>query len=44
MSHAVPLAVLSKTMRHKNVTTTINLYGHLTREAADDGVSHLRGL
>ncbi|MBB2943410.1 hypothetical protein FB565_003123 [Actinoplanes lutulentus] len=26
-------------LRHKNVATTIDLYGHLTRDAADDGVT-----
>ena len=35
----VALAVVSKTLRHKNVATTVDLYGHLTRDAADDGVS-----
>ncbi|BCY13453.1 site-specific integrase [Actinoplanes sp. L3-i22] len=39
LSHGAPLAVVSKTLRHKNVATTIDLYGHLTRDAADDGVS-----
>jgi site-specific recombinase XerD len=39
LNHGVPLAVVSKTLRHKNVATTIDLYGHLTRDAADDGVS-----
>jgi len=39
INQGVPLAVVSKTLRHKNVATTIDLYGHLTRDAADDGVS-----
>lgn len=34
----VPLAVVSNTLRHKNVATTIDLYGHLTRDAAHYGV------
>ncbi|MEU7175440.1 hypothetical protein ABZ949_28605 [Micromonospora tulbaghiae] len=29
----------SKTLRHKNKATTIDIYGHLTRDAAADGVS-----
>jgi integrase len=39
INEGVPLAVVSKTLRHKNVATTVDLYGHLTRDAADDGVS-----
>jgi integrase len=39
MNQGVPLAVVYKTLRHKNVATTVDLYGHLTRDAADDGVS-----
>ncbi|MEV4709397.1 site-specific integrase [Actinoplanes sp. NPDC049316] len=39
INQGVPLAVVSKTLRHKNVATTIDLYGHLTPDAAADGVS-----
>jgi site-specific recombinase XerD len=39
INQGVPLAVVSKTLRHKNVATTVDLYGHLTRDAAADGVS-----
>jgi hypothetical protein len=38
INQGVPLAVVSRTLRHKNVATTMDLYGHLTRDAADDGV------
>jgi site-specific recombinase XerD len=39
LSNGVPMAVVSKTLRHKNVATTIDLYGHLTPDAAADGVT-----
>ncbi|GAA3938688.1 hypothetical protein Aau02nite_71100 [Amorphoplanes auranticolor] len=39
INQSVPLAVVSKTLRHKNVATTVDLSRHLTRDAADDGVS-----
>jgi hypothetical protein len=39
LSNGVPMAVVSKTLRHKNVATTIDLYGHLTPDAAEDGVT-----
>jgi hypothetical protein len=34
----VPLAIVSKTMRHKTLATRVDIYGHLTRQAAQDGV------
>jgi site-specific recombinase XerD len=37
INQRVPLAVVFKTLRHKNVATTVDLYGHLTRDSADDG-------
>jgi len=39
LTNGVPMAVVSKTLRHKNVATTIDLYGHLTPDAAADGVT-----
>ena len=39
LTNGVPMAVVSKTLRHKNVATTIDLYGHLTPDAAVDGVT-----
>jgi integrase len=39
LTAGVPMAVMSKTLRHKNVPATIDLYGHLTRDAAEDGVT-----
>ncbi|MET7395965.1 tyrosine-type recombinase/integrase [Dactylosporangium sp. NPDC005572] len=34
----VPLAVVSKTLRHSTLSVTVNIYGHLTRQAAHDAV------
>ncbi|RAN98286.1 hypothetical protein GAR05_03023 [Micromonospora saelicesensis] len=39
INQGVPMAVVSKTLRHRNVATTVDIYGHLTRDAAADGVS-----
>ncbi|GLY99520.1 hypothetical protein Acsp02_67730 [Actinoplanes sp. NBRC 103695] len=39
INQGVPPAVVSQTLRHKNVAATVDLYGHRTRDAADDGVS-----
>jgi integrase len=39
LTNGVPMAVVSKTLRHKNVATTIDLYGHLTPDAAEAGVT-----
>ncbi|WP_326847241.1 site-specific integrase [Streptomyces kaniharaensis] len=35
----VPLIVVSKTLRHATLSTTANIYGHLTTEAARDAVN-----
>ncbi|WP_371478930.1 site-specific integrase [Kitasatospora sp. NBC_00315] len=34
----VPLAIVSKTLRHATLATTINLYGHLFKHSADEAV------
>ncbi|HEY2765530.1 MAG TPA: site-specific integrase, partial [Pseudonocardiaceae bacterium] len=34
----VPLAVASKTMRHSTLSTTVNIYGHLTPQVAHQAV------
>ncbi|WP_406205145.1 site-specific integrase [Kitasatospora sp. NBC_01560] len=34
----IPVAVVSKTMRHSTIATTINLYGHLLKDSADQAV------
>ncbi|MGP3927924.1 tyrosine-type recombinase/integrase [Streptomyces sp. 8N616] len=34
----VPLTVVSKTLRHSTLSTTANLYSHLTQQAAHDAV------
>ncbi|MFF7243084.1 tyrosine recombinase XerC [Embleya sp. NPDC008237] len=34
----VPLTVVSKTLRHSTLSTTANIYAHLTRQAAHDAV------
>nr|WP_257217358.1 tyrosine-type recombinase/integrase [Streptomyces dengpaensis] len=39
ISSRVPLAVLSKTLRHSTLSTTVNLYGHLLPHAARDAVT-----
>lgn len=38
ISSRVPLAVVSKTLRHSTLATTVNLYGHLLPQAARDAV------
>ncbi|KJS62216.1 tyrosine-type recombinase/integrase [Streptomyces rubellomurinus] len=37
----IPLAVVSKTLRHSNLAITVDLYGHLLKESADDAVKAL---
>ena len=37
----VPIAIVSKTLRHSTVATTVNLYGHLLKTAAQDAVTAL---
>ncbi|MGW7441961.1 tyrosine-type recombinase/integrase [Kitasatospora sp. NPDC054795] len=34
----IPIAVISKTLRHSTIATTINLYGHLLKDSADQAV------
>ncbi|MGO4458574.1 tyrosine-type recombinase/integrase [Streptomyces sp. M-16] len=34
----VPLTVVSKTLRHSTLSTTANIYGHLTQQAAREAV------
>lgn len=38
LSSGVPIAMVSKTLRHKNLATTVDLYGHLTQEVAQEAV------
>jgi integrase len=37
----IPLGVVSKTLRHATLATTVNLYGHLLKESADQAVEAL---
>ncbi|WP_051969480.1 tyrosine-type recombinase/integrase [Kitasatospora azatica] len=37
----IPLAIVSKTLRHATLATTINLYGHLFKDSADQAVNAL---
>ncbi|MFJ4678441.1 tyrosine-type recombinase/integrase [Kitasatospora sp. NPDC088783] len=37
----VPLAVISKTLHHTTLAITINLYGHLLKDSADQAVAAL---
>ncbi|WP_167352907.1 site-specific integrase [Streptomyces rubellomurinus] len=34
----IPIAVVSKTLRHSTIAVTINLYGHLLKDSADEAV------
>ncbi|MFD4867015.1 tyrosine recombinase XerC [Streptomyces sp. NPDC058412] len=36
----VPLTVVSKTLRHSTLSTTANIYSHLTQQAAREAVDH----
>ena len=38
ITSGVPLAMVSKTLRHSTLSTTVDIYGHLTRQAAQDAV------
>ncbi|WP_314612589.1 site-specific integrase [Streptomyces stackebrandtii] len=38
ISAGVPLTVVSKTLRHSTLSTTANIYSHLTRQAAREAV------
>jgi hypothetical protein len=35
----VPLAMVSRTLRHSTLATIVDIYGHLTRQAAQDAVN-----
>ncbi|MEU3493672.1 tyrosine-type recombinase/integrase [Kitasatospora cineracea] len=41
ITSGVPMAVVSKTLRHSTLATTINIYGHLLKHAADEAVHAL---
>jgi integrase len=43
ISEGVSIAVVSKALRHSTLSTTINIYGHLLKHAADDAVNALSG-
>jgi len=43
LTNGVPLALVSKTLRHSQVGITANLYGHLTQEAAHAAADSLGG-
>ncbi|MFB8201654.1 hypothetical protein [Kitasatospora purpeofusca] len=34
----IPIAIVTKTLRHATLATTINLYGHLFKDSADQAV------
>ncbi|GLI01060.1 site-specific integrase [Phytohabitans aurantiacus] len=38
IASGVPLAMVSKTLRHSTFSTTVDIYGHLTRQAAQGAV------
>ena len=37
----IPIATVSKTLRHANLSTTVDLYGHLLKYAAHEAVDAL---
>ncbi|MFG2914600.1 tyrosine-type recombinase/integrase [Kitasatospora sp. NPDC048298] len=41
IAEGIPLAIVSKTLRHATLATTINLYGHLFKDSADQAVRAL---
>jgi integrase len=41
IASGVPLAIVSKTLRHSTLSTTLNTYGHLLTYAAHDAVTAL---
>lgn len=41
ITSGVPIAIVSKTLRHSTIATTINIYGHLLKHAAEDAVNAL---
>ncbi|MEV6132668.1 tyrosine-type recombinase/integrase [Streptomyces violaceusniger] len=38
LTHGVELTIVSKTLRHSTISTTANIYGHLTKPAARQAV------
>ncbi|MDH6145734.1 integrase [Kitasatospora sp. GP30] len=41
IAEGIPIAVVSKTLRHSTLAITINLYGHLLKDSADEAVNAL---
>ncbi|WP_280682162.1 site-specific integrase [Kitasatospora sp. MAA19] len=41
ITSGVSIAIVSKALRHSTIATTINIYGHLLKHAADDAVNAL---
>ncbi|MFJ7277139.1 tyrosine-type recombinase/integrase [Kitasatospora sp. NPDC098663] len=41
IAEGIPVAVVSKTMRHSTLAITIDLYGHLLKDSADEAVEAL---
>ena len=41
IAEGIPLDIVSKTLRHATLATTINLYGHLFKDSADQAVHAL---
>ncbi|MFE4514358.1 tyrosine-type recombinase/integrase [Kitasatospora sp. NPDC056783] len=41
ITSGVSIAIASKALRHSTIATTINIYGHLLKHAADDAVNAL---
>ena len=41
IAEGIPIAVVSKTLRHTTLAITINLYGHLLKDSADEAVKAL---
>jgi hypothetical protein len=39
ISSGIPVAIVSKTLRHSTLATTVNLYGHLLKYAAHDATT-----
>ncbi|MET8630220.1 site-specific integrase [Kitasatospora sp. NPDC004669] len=41
IAEGIPIAIASKTLRHSTLAITINLYGHLLKDSADEAVKAL---
>ncbi|WP_199831049.1 hypothetical protein [Streptomyces sp. NBRC 110028] len=39
LTAGIPLTIVSKTLRHSTLSTTANIYSHLTHQAAHDAVN-----